>query len=1223
MASLSLIFLSLAASIQASPLWGLARRQDNQQLCGNPDVTPTASLVVPGAQGDVIFTPSQVEDTALWTIPTPTTISETETIYPFGYVWVPSDPAPQEVPALPTVDVPYPLPEGASETLCNVEAPTTTTVPPVIPTTSDGPVEDAAEPQTPTTPVEEPTTVPPIIPPTSDAPAEDTVEPVTPTTSGEESSTVPPLVPTTNTEPVEGPNTPTSVAPEEESTTEIPPIVSTTFSDNTEVVNTPVSTGETTTSEDPATTETTTTGSSTETTAEPAEETTTTTTEQPLTNEDTTSTEVTSTETTADETQETTTTQVDETTTSEESTTAESTTATAETTTTGEANTEETTTEASTTEQTPVDETTTTDKPAETTTTEGDVTTTEESPGETTTEGEQPDETTTDKATDDGPVTTNKPDVTTGFPEFDPPTTTVSGPEATDDATDAGPIILALWSNRDMIKNEEKKEEYVKKTEETRDDIVLLWTNFDVKPEIPEECGKTALKKRSLISGVLDLLDDAAKLIGCATKVVENLVENVKLPDPPIDVIETLTDTLKEISEKLEEEKEEEEKETDEVSSTDKVTSTTEEPTSTTEEPTTTTTSCVETGVESCTQTVYLSTSFFKDGDADTSTVKTVTTEDCITITQCDAEPTTEVTTVTTATSTSASDIVCDVNCSQCNPQKRWEQPTLTPQERRDRRWLVKRMDNMDQPKYDTDEKKDSYIRRQTGEISERLDWNTVSTNVVSVDGAWEDFPFGLHVEGLIGCTGVTIASDKGGWLAHFMEPGFFYDEKKPEDDSVNNGRKDLWDEMMDQLRDQPAEGRSVSPKFTPPSRLAGDDGILSGDSNVQIFVQVPRTRDSTFDNPTLLYQSRVDELVGYLNGDGAPFAGAEVIIKTYIKPPPEDQESDEDREAREKSARGIMFIEYDDMQINWETNEMSDPPDRMWRVWQERSYYERRMTEEEEASPTCARHEDEAAGMDPQFAKDLAKKFCEGSDVNFDENAELQLGGGDLDPTKDLDADIKFTFEKKDGECSKTCTEIYEQMVSSCQYNSHLYTGKAEYDLGCGKYTMDTIPIEKEEPEPEPEPIPEETNNCADSTVYTKFSLDQAEEAISDFCGHKIELPPAAQPVFKTYKMDGVTLQLITQYSQQGQDGCNKPSDGQRHPELSQSDCEAKFSSAVNNCNTDTTSEKFGQKPFVWNSPNGCIDFYIYGDGEDWDCEGLGTIPLQCRTGPGPIKLD
>lgn len=269
---------------------------------------------------------------------------------------------------------------------------------------------------------------------------------------------------------------------------------------------------------------------------------------------------------------------------------------------------------------------------------------------------------------------------------FDPPTTTVSGPEATEDATDAGPIIFALWSNRDMIKDEQKKEEYIKKTEETRDDIVLLWTNFDVKPEIPVECDKTALKKRSLISGILDLLDDAAKLIGCATKVVENLVENAKLPDPPIDVIETLTDTLKEISEKLEEEKEEE-KETDNPSTTDEI--------STTEEPTTTT--------------------------------------------------------VATTTSSSASEIVCDVNCSQCNPQKRWEQPTLTPQERRDRRWLVKRMDNMDQPKYDTDEKKDSYIRRQRGEISERLDWNTVSTNVVSVDTAWEDFPFGLHVEGLIG----------------------------------------------------------------------------------------------------------------------------------------------------------------------------------------------------------------------------------------------------------------------------------------------------------------------------------------------------------------------------------------------------------------------------------------------------------------------------------------
>ncbi|KAF4460878.1 hypothetical protein FALBO_12336 [Fusarium albosuccineum] len=1053
MAFLPLALLSLAASTQAHPLLGLLKRQENQQLCGNPDITPSATYLVPGSQGDVTFIPSQVEDTALWTIPTPTTISETETIYPFGYVWAPLDPINQEVPPLPTVDVPYPLPEGASATLCNgavtanTPAPeeSTTTVPPLVPTTTTEPVE---EPNTPTS-----------------------------ATADEESTTVPPLVPTTNTEPVEEPNTPTSLTTEdastteEESTTEVPPIVSTTGDHHRQAHG-------------------------------------------------------------------------------------------------GYYHKE----------------------------------------GETTTTEESAEETTTNEATtaDDGPTTADNPDATTGFPVFDPPTTTVSGPEATDDAIDAGPIIFALWSNRDMIKDEEKKEEYIKKTEETRDDIVLLWTNFDVKPEIPEECGKTALRKRSLISGILDVLDDAAKLIGCATKVVENLVENVKLPDPPIEIIETLTDTLKEISEELEKEKEEEEEETDEVSTTDK-------PSSTTEEPTTTTTSCAETGVESCTQTVYLSTSFFKDGDVDTSTVETVTTEDCVTITQCDAEPTTEFTTVTTATSTSASDIVCDVNCSQCNPQRRWEQPTLTPQERRDRRWLVKRMDNMDQEKYNTDEKKDSYVRRQTGEISDRLDWNTVSTNVVSIDGAWEDFPFGLHVEGLIGCTGVTIASDKGGWLAHF-----------PEDDKVNNGRKDLWDEMMNQLRrDQPAEGQSVSPKFKPPSRLANEDGILSSDSNVQIFVSVPRTRDSSFDNPTLLYQSRVDELVGYLTGNGAPFAGAEVIIKTYVKPPPEDQETDEERAAREKSARGIMFIEYDDMQEDWETGEMADPPDRMWRVWQDRSYYERRMTSEEEASPTCARHEDEANGMDPQTAKDLAKRFCEDSDVNFDEDAELQLGGGDLDPTQELAADIKFTFEKKDGECSKTCTEIYEQMVSTCQYSSHLYTGKAEYDLGCGKYAMDTIPVEKEEPEPEPEPVPDEVNNCADSTVYNKSSLGQAEEAISDFCGHNIELPKAAQPVYKTYKMDGVTLQLITQWSQQGQDGCNKAEDGGYHPELSQSDCEAKFNSAVNNCNTDTTSEKYGQKPYMWNSPNGCVDFYIYGDGEDWDCEGLGVVPVQCQTGNGPIKLD
>lgn len=669
MALISFILLSLVSAAQANPLWGLARRQ--QELCGNPDISTAASLVVPGAQGDVTFTPSQVADTALWTLTTPTAISETETIYPFGYVWVASEPVTLEVPALPTTAVPYPLPEGALATLCNgaqilannsAIAPTTdafvtptslTTIAPVISSTFTDIVEEPSTPTTPVTP-EEPTSVPPVISSTFT----DVGQPNTPTTPQDTTTLVPPVVSSTYTDIVEGPNTPTTPTAEDTATA-----------------------GETTTAQETTEAETTTGG--------------------------TTSVQ----ETTPGETT------VADTTTVQDTTTAQGTT-TAQDTTPGETTTDETTSEETTAETTAAGETTT----AEETTTAAEETTT------------AVEETTT---TADGATTTQAADGTTGFPDYDPPTTTVSGPEATDDAIDAGPILFALWSNRDMVQDDEKKDEYIRKSEDTRDDILILWANFDIKPDIPTECGETALAKRSLISGILDVLDDAAKLIGCATKVVTNLVDNVKLPVPPIDIIITLTDTLKEISEELEKEKE---KETDQPTETDEVSST--------EGPTTTATSCAETGVESCTQTVYLSTSFYKDGDVDTSTVETVTTEDCVTITQCDAQATTEVTTVTTVTSTSISELICDVDCTKCNVERRWAEPTSTPQ---DGGGLFRRLDNMNQAKYDTDEKKDGYVLRQISEGANKLNWNTITTNVVSIDGEWGENPFGLSVEGLVG----------------------------------------------------------------------------------------------------------------------------------------------------------------------------------------------------------------------------------------------------------------------------------------------------------------------------------------------------------------------------------------------------------------------------------------------------------------------------------------
>ena len=60
--------------------------------------------------------------------------------------------------------------------------------------------------------------------------------------------------------------------------------------------------------------------------------------------------------------------------------------------------------------------------------------------------------------------------------------------------------------------------------------------------------------KRSIISGLTDLVKDAANLVSCASKVVDNLVKAVENPVPPISEIENLTDTLNELGKDLQEE---------------------------------------------------------------------------------------------------------------------------------------------------------------------------------------------------------------------------------------------------------------------------------------------------------------------------------------------------------------------------------------------------------------------------------------------------------------------------------------------------------------------------------------------------------------------------------------------------------------------------------------------------------------------------------------------
>lgn len=42
-----------------------------------------------------------------------------------------------------------------------------------------------------------------------------------------------------------------------------------------------------------------------------------------------------------------------------------------------------------------------------------------------------------------------------------------------------------------------------------------------------------------------------------------------------------------------------------------------------------------------------------------------------------------------------------------------------------------------------------------------------------------------------------------------------------------------------------------------------------------------------------------------------------------------------------------------------------------------------------------------------------------------------------------------------------------------------------------------------------------------------------------------------------------------------------------------------------MNRCNKDTVEKKYGQYPMTWNSPGGCVDFWLIGheDLDKWSC--------------------
>ena len=575
----------------------------------------------------------------------------------------------------------------------------------------------------------------------------------------------------------------------------------------------------------------------------------------------------------------------------------------------------------------------TTQETTQETTAESTAETTVETTAETTAETTEssveptPEPTTSaDSATSDSPGDVTTDDPATVFPTFVAPTTTISAPEETSAAIDIGPVLLWLFDNRNLIEIEDRKQEYIDNVEETFNDITGLFTNLPNKPEVPSECSGL-VAKRSLISGILDLLDDAAKLITCATQVVTNLVEQVKIVPPPINVVTSLTDNLKDLTDKL---KELEQDQPDDPTQSEDQPTETEEPTSTA------TSSCTQTEVPKCTETVSLSTSFDAQGS---STVETVTSTECVTITACDAEATTE--TTTASTTTSAAGVVCEVgSCTgdSCNlpaPERRrglpadvLAEPTPVPQ------WHGFQKRTLPEPISELQQtyQKREYIADRLDVLSKdkknELDWAFGSIDIVSNKMVFGEEQQARYVAGIVGCSSIVIASKKGMWFSHLMEPAFM-----PVEERVDGPERLA--KMVNLLKD------GGDARMEPPANLAVKDGILEVDgensNQVHLYVMTPRKPGEEAD----MYQGSLEEVLNVLIGEGAPFSGLPLEKHWYDKP---KDEAEKDR-VLAPGYRGRALLEYDSNEgvLDEETFDIveQDPRQAVYRVWLEDRLFE------------------------------------------------------------------------------------------------------------------------------------------------------------------------------------------------------------------------------------------------------------------------------------------
>lgn len=156
----------------------------------------------------------------------------------------------------------------------------------------------------------------------------------------------------------------------------------------------------------------------------------------------------------------------------------------------------------------------------------------------------------------------------------------------------------------------------------------------------------------------------------------------------------------------------------------------------------------------------------------------------------------------------------------------------------------------------------------------------------------FERTPMRLYVSGLFGCISVVIISETGVWFSHHWKAPLF----------LGNDTKFKREVLSTIENGDPDDLAKMPGTFS----LAEGGGILSADSNVQIFISTPKNPDDRKE----LFEAKVDKIVDLLTGEGKPWAGIMPVRRGYLKP-----KSKREEEQFALRANSKILIEYDNNQ--------------------------------------------------------------------------------------------------------------------------------------------------------------------------------------------------------------------------------------------------------------------------------------------------------------------